>query len=63
MLSKWTLRAGSALAVVGFAFLLSGIWSGLTQRYTQLPYDRAKMLGAIAFAILVVGWILRRRKL
>jgi hypothetical protein len=60
-MSKWLLRIGTAMLLIAFFFLLQGIWSGLTQRYTMAPYDHAKMIGAIGFAVLVVGWILRRR--
>ena len=60
-MSKWLLRIGSGLLLLGFVFLLQGIWSGLTQRYNMTPYDHAKMTGAVGFAVLVVGWILQRR--
>lgn len=60
-MSKWLLRIGTALLLIAFCFLLQGIWSGITQRYEMASYHHAKMIGAVGFAVLVVGWILRRR--
>jgi uncharacterized membrane-anchored protein len=60
-MSKWLLWIGSLLLLVAFCFLLQGIWAGLTQRYTMTPYAHARMTGAVGFAVLVLGWILRRR--
>lgn len=60
-MSKWLLWTGAGLLLLAFFFLLQGIWSGLTQRYNMAPYDHAQMTGAVGFAVLVVGWILRRR--
>jgi uncharacterized membrane protein len=60
-MSKWLLFIGAALLLLGFGFLLQGIWIGLTQSFDQTPYDRAKMTAAVGFALIVVGWILKRR--
>jgi uncharacterized membrane protein len=60
-ISTWLLRIGAALLVLGFAFVLQGIWVALTKDFDMTPFDRAKMTGAVAFAMLVVGWILKRR--
>jgi uncharacterized membrane-anchored protein len=60
-MSRWLLWIGSLLLLVAFFFLLQGIWSGITQNYNMTPYGRAKMTGAVGFAMLVLGWILKRR--
>jgi uncharacterized membrane protein len=59
--STWLLRLGTALLVLGFAFVLQGIWVALTRDFDMTPFDRAKMTAAVGFAVLVVGWILQRR--
>jgi hypothetical protein len=59
--STWLLRIGTALLVLGFGFVLQGIWIALTGDVDMTPFDRAKMIGAVGFAVLVVGWILQRR--
>lgn len=59
--STWLLRLAAALLVLAFGFLLQGIWSGITQRYEMAGYAYARMIGAVGFVVLVVGWILKRR--
>ncbi len=59
--STWLLRLGTALLVLAFGFVLQGIWIALTRDVSMTPFDRAKMIGAVGFAVLVVGWILQRR--
>lgn len=59
--STWLLRLGAALLVLGFGFVLQGIWIALTRDFDITPFDRARMTAAFGFAVLVVGWILKRR--
>jgi hypothetical protein len=59
--STWLLRLAAALLVLAFGFVLQGIWIALTRDFDMTPFDRAKMIGAVGFAVLVVGWILQRR--
>jgi hypothetical protein len=60
-MSKWLLWIGALLLLLAFGFLLHGIWSGMTQRYEMASYDYARMICAVGFAALVIGWILHRR--
>ena len=39
-----------ALLLLGFAFLLQGIWVALTRNFDMTPFDRAKMTAAVGFA-------------
>lgn len=60
-MSTWLLRIGTALLLLGFAFLLQAIWLSLADGIAQPAFARARMSAAVGFAILVLGWILQRR--